>query len=174
MVPKGEALAPELLAALLGWRSLDIQPRLHSLAAPVGVDFFIFGEKRHFLCHSGDKVFVYGGTAGLHLCPHTHLHVRVLQGQEGDEVVDEVSVYQSAAPQATCKTAVTVTWRAAALTGPFYPDHSTPSCLYPLEGFLSRVQQARCKDRLAAPANWLLERVSLRNGQPGQWVSVEL
>uniref|UniRef100_A0A8D2KII2 Uncharacterized protein n=1 Tax=Urocitellus parryii TaxID=9999 RepID=A0A8D2KII2_UROPR len=39
------------------------QEKLSKLQAQVHIDFLIFGEKHHFLCHPGEYVFIYSISA---------------------------------------------------------------------------------------------------------------
>lgn len=80
---------------------VDVQLGLYSLAAFIGVDPCFFWEVCHFICHCLNNLLIDFVPTGDHLSPHTHLHVLVLQGQEGNKVVNEVPVDEAAVPQST-------------------------------------------------------------------------
>lgn len=82
---------------------MNIQLGLYSLAAFIRVDFLLFGEERHLISHCLNNLLIDGIATGCHFSPDAHLHVLVLQGQEGDKVVNEVPVDEAAVPQATCR-----------------------------------------------------------------------
>lgn len=82
---------------------VEIQLGTHGLAAFVRIDPLVLREVRHFVGHLGRDLLVHRVTSGLHLHPDAHLDVPILQGQERDEVVNEVSVDQAAVPKATWK-----------------------------------------------------------------------
>lgn len=73
----------------------------HSLAALVGEDSLLLGEERHLLGHSAYNVLIYFIAPGLHLNSDAHFQVLILQGQEGDKIINEVPVNEAAVPEAT-------------------------------------------------------------------------
>lgn len=78
-----------------------VQLGVHRLAALVGEHPLLLGEEGHLFGDFADDVLVNLVATGLHLHPDAHLQVLVLQGQEGDKVINEVSVNQTAVPEAT-------------------------------------------------------------------------
>lgn len=82
---------------------MNIQLGLYSLAAFIRVDFCFFWEVCHFVSHCLHNLLIDSMATGFHFSSDAHLHVLVLQGQEGNEVVDEVPVDEAAVPQSTCR-----------------------------------------------------------------------
>lgn len=80
---------------------MNIQLGLYSLAAFIRVDFLLFWEESHLISHCLNDVLINNIATGYHFSPDAHLHMLVLQGQEGDKVVNEVPVNKAAVPQST-------------------------------------------------------------------------
>lgn len=80
---------------------MNIQLGLYGLAAFIRVDFLFFWEERHLISHCLNNLLINSIATGYHFSPDTHLHVLVLQGQEGNKVVNEVPVNEAAVPQST-------------------------------------------------------------------------
>lgn len=78
---------------------MNIQLGLYSLAAFIRVDFLLFWEVRHLIGDCLSDLLIDSIATGYHFSPDAHLHVLVLQGQEGDKVVNEVPVDEAAVPQ---------------------------------------------------------------------------
>lgn len=75
----------------------------HGFAALVREDPLLSGEEGHLVGHPGDEALVHVVAAGPHLHADAHFQVFVLQREERDKVVDEVSVDQAAVPEAACE-----------------------------------------------------------------------
>lgn len=73
----------------------------HSLAALVGEDSLLLGEEGHLFGHFAYNVLIYFIATGLHLNSDAHFQVLILQGQEGDKIINEVPVNKAAVPEAT-------------------------------------------------------------------------
>lgn len=73
----------------------------HSLAALVREDLLLLGEERHLFSYLADNVLIHFIATGLHLNSEAHFQVLVLQGQEGDKIINEVPVNEAAVPEAT-------------------------------------------------------------------------
>lgn len=69
-----------------------IQLGEHSFAAFVRENPLLFGEEGHLVGHSGYNVLIHVIASGLHFHADAHLQVFILEGEEGDEVVNEISV----------------------------------------------------------------------------------
>lgn len=76
----------------------------HSLAALVREDSLLLGEEGHLFGHFAYNVLIYFIATGLHLNSDAHFQVLILQGQEGDKIINEVPVNEAAVPEATWET----------------------------------------------------------------------
>lgn len=69
-----------------------IQLGEHSFAAFVRENSLLFGEECHLLSHSGYNVLINFIASGLHFRSDAHFQVFIFQGEEGDKIINEISV----------------------------------------------------------------------------------